>query len=67
MPSNNAQKELFGVDQYGVHRCPKCHSLGTIVEMKLCCQIAAMVAAESGITHPPPTGELKNGKSTPPD
>lgn len=53
MPNNN-QRELFGVDEYGIHRCAKCNSMGTIVEMKLCCLIAAMAAADlARTTHQP--------------
>lgn len=36
------QGELFLKSQYGVARCLRCGSVGTIVDMGRCCRIAAL-------------------------
>lgn len=40
------QAELFLKDKYGTHKCPKCGSIGTIVQMGICCRIVQMKEAE---------------------
>ena len=45
--SANQQGELFSVDAYGVHKCHKCGSLGTIVELGKCCLIAELVSTSA--------------------
>jgi hypothetical protein len=38
----------------GVAQCKKCGAVGTIVEMGLCCRIAAMIALGPAWDLPPP-------------
>lgn len=40
------QAELFSKDKYGVAKCMRCNSVGTIVQMEKCCRIWDLLQAD---------------------
>lgn len=58
------QSELFLQDQYGVAKCPRCGSVGTVVQMGVCCRVQRMLELDSAADKSEPGGSLSSKATT---